>query len=305
MKLSIPPLGQRNENWKLKKMGGGGSIGSYGCLLTCHSMSLIYYGHSDMSPDILNRVCIEKKVYDGNFINFYAMGKLFGDYLVVEMYNCVDTPCDMSKIDNHLAKGKPVIAGIGASADTPKELKYDGTIDHFVLIIGKTDDGHYIINDPWEGETYYFDAKYGDPAKYIFGLRIYDGTPKDTNNHNDTIDELTGKLSSCNTALSEKSAECARLIEDLATQERDNQELSDQLNKSRGERDTAIWEKTQLDIKVKSLQEKIESLEKGIATSKTEIDTLKTDLVKCEKASVSDMTTSTLIRIILERIFKK
>jgi hypothetical protein len=72
MKLNIPPLGQRDTRWNRKILGTKGTIGSYGCLLVCHTMMLNYYGH-DFTPDTLNAVYKEKGVYDlGNLINFYG-----------------------------------------------------------------------------------------------------------------------------------------------------------------------------------------------------------------------------------------
>lgn len=52
--------------------------------------------------------------------------------------------------------------------------KTQGVQGHFVLIIGK--DGDYLINDPMAnpGEgSYWFSARYGDPARGIYGLRLY------------------------------------------------------------------------------------------------------------------------------------
>ena len=75
MKLNIPPLGQRDPRWKDKRLGGGGSIGNYGCLLVCHAMMLTYFGH-EVDPDTLNAIYKEKGVYDGNLINFFAAGNV-------------------------------------------------------------------------------------------------------------------------------------------------------------------------------------------------------------------------------------
>lgn len=290
MKLTINPLSQRDVRWKDKKLGGGGSIGLYGCLLTCHSMALIYFGHEDMLPDLLNETFKQKSCYDGNNLNFWAIGNVFGDYRAVEYYECNDVPCDFSKIDNQLNKKLPVIAKV--DFDNNPSTKGDW---HFVLIIGKTEDGHYLINDPWTGETYYFDAKYGEPAKGIYGLRIYEGTPKEETNYQDKINDLTDKLKSANEALANKSAECARLLEDLATQERDNADLAKQLIEARNQRDTLSWEKEKLDAKIKTLLEQVDSLQK-------ENTQLKIDLAKSDARKIEDIS---LLQFILIKYFGK
>ena len=262
MKLNILPLSQKNSAWGSKKLGTGtGTIGSYGCLLTCHSMMLTYFGH-ELLPDVLNEVYKSKDVFDnGNLINFWAVANLFEDIKVKEYYNCYDEPCDLSKIDKQLEKKMPVIALVDFSPTA-------GVQTHFVLVIGKTDDGHYLINDPWTGETYYFDAKYGDPSRYIYGLRIYEGTPKNASSPEDEIADLTDKLKSCNVSLAEKALESNNLRDELMAQEKDNEDLASQLTKARAERDTVIVEKKSIEVRNEVLISKVQSLEKRLKIEK-------------------------------------
>lgn len=286
MELPIAPLGQRDTRWASKKLGNSSvlTIGSDGCLLVCHSMMLGYYGH-ESTPDVLNEIYKSKGVFDNAMINFYAAGNVYGDVNAVEYYNCETTPCDLTKIDNQLAKKQPVICYVD-------NVNHDNKPDHFALIIGKTDDGHYLVNDPWMGERYYFDAKWGDPSAKIYGLRIYEGVPKEQINYEDKIRELTDKLASCNQALSEKSAEVANLTKDLADQERDNVDLAKQLTEARSKRDTALWEKDQLDAKVKLL-------EGQILAKDAEITRLQSERM-LDKYSTLELT-----REILTRVFQR
>lgn len=273
MKLPVLPLSQRDIRWKTKLMGGGGSIGQFGCLLTCHSMALIYYGHDNMAPDVLNEVCKQKNIYDGNYLNFFALGGLFGDYIASEYYDCIATPCDLTKIDNSLIKKMPVIAMV--DFDNNPSTKND---THFVLIIGKTEDNHYIINDPWTGETYFFDAKYGEPTKGIYGLRLYTGTPREETNLQDKVDDLTGKLKSVNETLANALLETNSLRNQLQEQEVAEQNALDQLNKTRSERDTCLWDKDQFQAKVGLLEGQIDNKDKEIVSLKEENASLKNGL---------------------------
>jgi len=286
MKLNISPLSQRDVRWKDKKLGGGSSIGLYGCLLVCHSMALNYFGH-EQTPDLLNEIFKSQGCFDGNNLNFYKIGDVYGDYKAVEYYECNDIPCDLSKIDNQLAKNMPVIAKV--DFDMNPATKGDW---HFVLIIGKDEQGKYFINDPWYGETYYFDAKYGDPAKGIYGLRIYEGVPSNTQNLEDKVSELQAKVKSLDEALAEKSLELNTIRGQLEQQERDNKDLGDQLNQARSQRDSANWEKEQVEIKNKSLNEQIEAQNK-------EIDRLKSE------RNLDKYTNVELIKTILSRMFGK
>lgn len=302
MKLQILPISQKDARWGLKRLGTGTvTISNYGCLLTCHSMMLTYFGH-ELLPDVLNEVYKSKGVYDqDNLINFWTAATCFDDVKVGEYYNCYDDPCDLSKIDNQLAKKMPVIAFVDFSPTA-------GIQTHFVLIIGKTEDNHYLINDPWDGETYFFDAKYGDPARYIFGLRIYEGTPKVESSHEDEIADLTDKLKSCNVSLAEKALESNNLRDELMAQEKDNEDLASQLNNARSERDKAVVEKKLAEShnealvdKVQSLEKENDTLQKGIETLEIENTGLKSDLVKSQGLSVADISTAKLIQIVLKR----
>lgn len=298
MKLNISPLSQRDPNWSRKTLGTKGTIGAYGCLLTCHSMMLTYYGH-ELLPDVLNEIYKNKNVYDqGNLINFYAAANCFDDIIAKDRPIYLNVPADLTKIDKQLENKHPVIAHVD-------NVNNDNVPDHFVLIIGKTDDGHYIINDPWTGETYYFDAKYGDPARYIYGLRIYEGTPKNGENIEDKLSDVTDKLESCNKAVAEKSLEVNTIRTDLETQERDNEDLSKQLLKARGKRDKEAWAKEKLVAENKTLKESVEKLKKGRDTLQGENKHLRSDLKKAKTMSVSDLTKWELFKITVTRLFTK
>ena len=283
MKLNIIPLSQRDERWKLKKLGTGtGTIGNYGCLLTCHAMLLSYYGH-EFLPDVLNEVYKDKNVFDqDNMVNFFAAANVFGDITADEFYNCYDLPCDLTKIDKYLEQKKPVIAMVDFSPTA-------GVQTHFVLIIGKSDDGHYLINDPWTGETYFFHAKYGEPARYIYGLRLYSGEPKNEVSEEDKISDLTDALKSCNTDLAKKAEEVAGLRVDLETQERDNSDLAKQLLEARSERDKKAWENDTLVAKNKTLVEEVDRLKAKVGVFKDSQKALRIELVASQAKNMLDI----------------
>ena len=265
MKLSILPLGQRDLNWSAKKMGGGGTIGRYGCLLVCHAMALRYYGQ-DVMPDTLNEVFKTKGAYDGNFLNFYAVGDVYEGYKAIDYYECNEVACDLTKIDAMLARKMPVIAKVDFDMNPATTGDW-----HFVLIIGKAEDGAYFINDPYTGETYYFHAKYGEPARNIYGLRIYEGQPPE-DTQQQKIDELNESVKICNTTLADKALEVSILTEKKAGLEAKVAQLSEELDKTRNEKNTLSWEKEQLTIKASELEKEVEKLQVRVKAQKEKLD---------------------------------
>lgn len=262
MKLKLQLLSQRDARWSRKTLGfGTGTIGTYGCLLTCHCMLLNYYGYK-FTPDELNEKYKSSGVFEqGNLINFFAAANCFDNIVADEHYNCYDFPCDLEKIDKYLAEGKPVIALVDFE---PKA----GLQTHFIIIHGK-EDGSYLTIDPWDGTEQWFQARYGDdPAKYIFGLRLYSG-PVPIGG--ETIESLI-----------EKNTELAK---SLATEIESNAELRRTIVRLQGElakQDKAMQglteENTKLVIDNEKRKIKIGDLEKGITSRDETISGLRNKL---------------------------
>ncbi len=251
---------------------------------------LNYYG-KDFTPDTLNAVYKEKGVFSTNLINFYKAADVFPDLIADEFYQCRTTPCDLSKIDKCLQERKPVIAHVDLVDNDKKP-------DHFVIIIGKTDDGHYIINDPYTGETYFFDAKYGDPAKEIYGLRIYSGVPPQNGQSlEDENADLRLSLESTNEMLATKALELSTLQSEIQNQKNKVSDIQEALNATRDERDQAIWDKKQMEIKNKELEESVESLKKKNTKLNEKLEKMREGLHECP--------ISELIHDIIRRILRR
>jgi hypothetical protein len=106
-----------------------------------------------------------------------------------ERIDCETKPAPLGKVDEELNLGKPVIVKVDLN---PNE---QGS-DHFIVIIGKTEDGHYICHDPWYfGEdAIFFDVRYGDPVKGIFGLRLINGPVPKVEDEKPNISDLEGQV---------------------------------------------------------------------------------------------------------------
>jgi len=293
MKLDIKPISQRDPAHANKKLGfRAGKIGRWGCLLTVHTCLLNYYG-KDFTVDSLNEFYKSKKVFDGNLINYWAAANCWDDITAEDdINNYYDVPCDMEKIDKYLSERKPIIAGIGASPTSPKDLVYDRMIDHFVIIIGKDEQGELIIMDPFFGEVYFFSAKYGDPTKYIFGLRAYNGPVPQENG--DSKEAMRAENKRLREQLVEEGQLITDLRGDLFKMERD--EASDEIELTElRERNR----KLELDAgRLKKAQERILELE-------VQQKALKVRLVALEKTKVEKLSTKQITDLLIKRIFRR
>jgi len=273
MKLLIEPLCQKNTRWARKKLGTSNvTISGYGCYLVCLSMLLKYYDH-EQDPGVLNELFKSNEVYDkGNLIRGWAVNRVYNDIKYDEHYECPDIPCDLGKIDAYLEKRMPVIAMIDFSPIA-------GVQSHFVLIIGKENDS-YLINDPWTGETYFFEAKYGDPALNIYGLRLYSGEVKEVEDDADKIKDLETQNQALSHQLEESSATIGILQGEVEKANAENGRLSTEVFVARNERRQAIWEKEKFEGENKKLTDKVSTQGDSIRALKLALKACKSDAMK-------------------------
>ena len=164
--LPIEPLSQVDPRWKDVQLGTSSStIGGYGCLITCVSMMLDYYGF-DTNPDLLNAELKGNAGYsNGNLL-------MWGQVPVIYKEVTYDGKWEGSRndiIDKLLADNRPAIVHVDFNPQTaPIE-------QHWVLVVGKVA-GKYVINDPKDGKQITFNERYGDPVSKIYNVASYDFT---------------------------------------------------------------------------------------------------------------------------------
>lgn len=308
MKLNIPALGQRDSRWKDKLLGTSSisTIGNFGCLLTCAAMVCKYFG-KDTDPARLNDAMVKVKgFYNGSYWGWGSLDEVYPDItldLANDYIECYDTPTPLSKIDELLNQRIPVIVKVDFSPEA-------GIQDHFVLIVGKESD--YLINDPWTSETYWFTAKYGDPARYIFKIVAYRG-PVETKFHlyqggveiktydehpDDKIGDLEIHLKTANDQLAGKVLEADGYREELRKQEADNADLSNQLN-------TARQERNRIAADYQIAVDRIRNLETSTASKDQEIKRLTEALATSQGQSISDIPAALLVEELIKRVFHK
>lgn len=302
MKLNIPPLSQRDSRWASKKLGTStvSTIGGYGCLLTCASMVCKYFG-KDTDPSRLNDEMVKAKGFTNGDLWLWGQLSLIYpditfDWDVYNQGSFYDLPCDLTLIDKLLALKLPVIVQV--------DFMPGGDVqEHWVLIKGK--EGDYIINDPYFGEEYFFTAKYGDPSRYIFAVRVYRGEVSNEPTIEDQLSDCKIKTKSLEENVATLQLEVGAERSAKEAQERDNKDLTDQLIKSRSERDTAIREKTDTENSLKKANEEVESLKKAMDVLSIENTDLKSALAGCTSLKIADISTKILYSELFYRLFHR
>jgi lysozyme len=169
--LPITPLSQQDPRWKSVKLGTSTStIGGYGCLLTCATMMLNYYGHPH-TPETLNKALIDNQGYaNGNLFVWGVVNKLYPDITLERYIDCQTVAAPLDVVEEALIDKLPVIVQVDYNP-------YTTAMDqHWVVIIGKQGSSYMMI-DPIDGTTRKFEDRYGLPARHIYRIAIYKGVP--------------------------------------------------------------------------------------------------------------------------------
>ena len=165
---TIAPVSQKDKRWADKNLGTSSvKIKEAGCVLCSCTVICRFYG-KDIWPDWLNEQMVKVNgYYDKNLWQWHKLTEIFPDIKVHKLIDCYTTPAPLDQIDKRLEEGHPVIVCVDFD---PKP----GVQTHFVVIFGKKGDDYYLA-DPWFNDVALFKGRYGDPAKAIYAIRMYDG----------------------------------------------------------------------------------------------------------------------------------
>lgn len=135
VELAIPDYYQ--NHYKHVKYGNG-TISSSGCGPTCIAMLATYFKGTVILPPDVCSWCEEE---------FYVPGagtawSVFPGSATHYGYNCTNLGMDYTAVLEAVASGKPVVASMGPGTFTSE--------GHYILLVGMTDAGELIINDPNE-----------------------------------------------------------------------------------------------------------------------------------------------------------
>ena len=174
--LDVEHFGQGDSSWANDTYDTSAfTIQEKGCALACLAMALEYEGVLT-DPGALNTLMTQYGDFVGTSVNWDAATRdASDDTLEFHAYRTAD----FQYLNQTLANGYPVIAGVNLNAD--------GEPAHFVLVTGYQN-GQYLINDPGHADAttlahYHnqFETRgyVGDPAGDVSGLDFSSGNAAD------------------------------------------------------------------------------------------------------------------------------
>lgn len=163
--LDIKPLGQRNSQWASQRLGtvDGVTIGSDGCVVTSHCMSLTYHGKPFL-PNTLDDFLTDNKLYaQGDLWVPSNSTKIYPEYKYIGEDVCNYDPAPIAKIKAKIDAGQP-----------PTLWLINGGEFHNVLAVGYEGD-KIKVNDPWMGDQVFIEDRWGASSVVILAVDYYEG----------------------------------------------------------------------------------------------------------------------------------
>ncbi|NLE03073.1 MAG: hypothetical protein GX640_24645, partial [Fibrobacter sp.] len=137
----VPHFVQSDSRWGSRTLGTGSSISAQGCAISCIAMFLKFYGR-DVTPGTLDEYLDTHQGYVGNSVVFATALKCGEAESLMISYGGKLTVNFDSIISQRIGNNMPTVARVDYGTDA------DENYNHFVVIVGITSDGDYIINDP-------------------------------------------------------------------------------------------------------------------------------------------------------------
>lgn len=141
MPFELVCFSQQDPQWKNDKIGSGpDTIGYVGCALTSVAMYLTGWGFIE-NPGSLNKKLKSDGGYVGEAIVWSAVQSLYPAVSCTGLTICTSDPAPLSRIDDALAAGQPMIVEVDRSPAA-------GLQTHWVLLYAKRGND-YAMLDPW------------------------------------------------------------------------------------------------------------------------------------------------------------
>jgi len=137
----VPHFRQADPAWGARILGNSATIAAKGCAISSVAMILKYYGR-DVSPLSLDEYLDQHDGYSGDSVKWDVALKCAETAELKFGLRTVVTSGFKATLDARIAANKPTLARVDYANDE------DGNYNHFVVIVGRHKDGHYIMNDP-------------------------------------------------------------------------------------------------------------------------------------------------------------
>jgi len=158
-----PHFSQRDPRWSnipLANMGGAPTIGRWGCMMTCLTMTANSYGYS-ITPDQFNLLMVQRGGFvNGYFTSWSALSAVYPDIVFVSKMD-IGGGNIVGRIDEFLQAARPVPVMV----DTTPQTAYSDVDQHWVLVLGRNGEDYW-VNDPIDlsGTPVSLLGRYGRPG---------------------------------------------------------------------------------------------------------------------------------------------
>jgi DNA repair exonuclease SbcCD ATPase subunit len=233
--------------------------------------------------------------YDKNLWQWHKLTEIFPDIKVHKLIDCYTTPAPLNEINKRLDEGHPVIVCVDFD---PKA----GVQTHYVVIFGREGDDYYIA-DPWYNDIVLFKSRYGDPAKAIYAIRMYDGpliapVSNETEQLRKELEELKIEYASLEATITEKNQAISQLTENEKKWQKEAKSANDNLGK-------VLEEKGELEKTIASLERKVEKLEKEFGDMEKEKNANWQLYKKALESQTDKQTSLQLVETLFNRLYTR
>lgn len=140
----VPHYSQGDGRWAERVLGRGSSIRREGCAVSCIAMILSHYGR-EVTPGILDAFLDANDGYAGNSVKWLVAGTCAesADTPTLKYGRSKKSPQELEKIlSRRIKENRPTMVRVDYATD--QNLTYN----HFVVCIGKTAKGGFLMHDP-------------------------------------------------------------------------------------------------------------------------------------------------------------
>lgn len=139
----VPHFSQGDSRWSDRVLGRDSTIKRKGCAITCIAMILRHYGRS-VTPGSLDDFLDRENGYSGDSVIWGIADRCEeqgGAGLKYKSKEAGEQELN-SIISERVSRNLPTMVRVDYGAD--HDIRYN----HFVLAVGETDDGNFVMNDP-------------------------------------------------------------------------------------------------------------------------------------------------------------
>ena len=140
----FPHFSQGDPRWADRMLGTGSSIKSQGCAIACIAMVLGFYGRT-VDPRIVDEFLDRNEGYLGNLVKWDVAARCAegaGPVLRHKKTLTGDEPALVATLNERIDRNAPTLVRVDHGSDD------DSAFNHFVVCVGRTANGDFVMNDP-------------------------------------------------------------------------------------------------------------------------------------------------------------